>query len=228
MDLQRIVKIMKKSNPLIVRYLKEATFRAEVSLYQGLFNLLYAGMNLLLGIYYRSIWLGTLAVYYLLLAVMRFCLLHHVRSQGDFDKNMISELRRYRLCGIILLFMNQALVVIIILVVKQNSGFKYPGMLIYAMATYAFYAIIIAVMNVIKFRKLGSPVMSAAKIISLTAAMVSMLSLETAMLTQFGSADEAVFRQIMTVATGACVSIIVLGMAIYMIVHSTKQLRNIN
>lgn len=209
--------------PLVSKYLREDMFRAQTGLYQGFFiNLLYAGIKLLSGILYRSVWFVTLAVYYILLAVMRASLLHYVRKD---EKNKISEWRRYRLCGIILMFMNAALAGIVILVVRQNSGFEYPGMLIYMMAMYAFYAAITAVRNVIKFRKYGSPVMSAAKIINLTAALVSLLSLETAMLTQFGAANDPMFRQIMTASTGAGISLIVLGMAVFMIVRSTRQMR---
>lgn len=209
--------------PLIGRYLKEDMFRAEAALYQGFFiNLLYAGIKMFSGILYRSVWFITLAVYYILLAVMRASLLHYVRKDG---KDKISEWRRYRLCGIILLFMNVALTGIVILAVRQNSGFEYPGMLIYVMAMYTFYATITAVRNVVKFRRYGSPVMSAAKVINLTAALVSMLSLETAMLTQFGAADDPKFRQIMTASTGAGISLCVLGMAVFMIVWSTKQMR---
>ncbi|MBD5546261.1 MAG: hypothetical protein HDQ97_02475 [Lachnospiraceae bacterium] len=212
--------------PLVGRYLQEDTFRAEAALYQGfLINLFYAGVKMFSGIYYKSVWFATLAVYYILLAVMRFSLLHHVRRGAADSGDKASEWKRYRLCGIILLFMNFALAGIVILAVHQNSGFEYPGMLIYIMAIYAFYAAITAVWNVIKFRRYGSPVLSAAKVISLTAAMVSMLSLETAMLTQFGAADDADFRKIMTASTGAGVSVIVLGMAVYMIVYATKSLR---
>lgn len=211
--------------PLVSKYLKEAMFRAEASLYQGFFiNILYAGIKLFSGILYSSVWFVTLAVYYILLALMRASLLHYVRKDG---KSKVSEWRRYRLCGIILLFMNVALTGIVVLVVYKNSGFEYPGMLVYAMAMYAFYAAITAVRNVVKFRRYGSPVMSAAKVISLTAALVSMLSLETAMLTQFGAADDPLFRQIMTASTGAGISIIVLGMAIFMIVRSTNQMKHI-
>lgn len=209
--------------PLVSRYLKEDMFRAETALYQGFFiNLLYAGIKMFSGILYRSVWFITLAVYYIFLAVMRASLLHYVRKTG---KNEISEWRRYRLCGVILVLMNVALAGIVILVVHENSGFEYPGLLIYVMAMYAFYAAITAVWNVVKFRRYGSPVMSAAKVINLTAALVSMLSLETAMLTQFGAADDPMFRRIMTASTGAGISILVLGMAVFMIVHSTKQLR---
>ncbi len=210
--------------PLVSKYLREDLFRAETGLYQGFFvNILYAGIKMFSGILYRSVWFVTLAVYYILLAVMRASLLHYVRKNG---KNKVSEWKRYRLCGIILLFMNAALAGIVILAVHENSGFEYPGMLIYVMAMYAFYAAITAVRNVVKFRRYGSPVMSAAKAINLTAALVSMLSLETAMLTQFGAADDPGFRKVMTASTGAGISIIVLGMAVFMIVWSTKQMKH--
>lgn len=209
--------------PVLEKYFKEIQFRTETSLYQGLLiNLLYVALKLGSGIYYRSIWFGSLAVYYFLLAVMRFSLLHYVRSRRD---DRVSEWKRYRFCGIVLLFMNQALAAIVVIVVKQNKGFEYAGSLIYAMALYAFYAVITSVINVVKFRKYGSPVMSAAKVINLTAALVSMLSLETAMLAQFGGEDE--FKQIMTSATGTGVCVIVLGMAVFMIAKSTKVINNI-
>lgn len=212
--------------PVFERFLYEVEFRTETTLYQGLaVNLIYAGIKLFSGIYYRSIWFITLAVYYILLAIMRLSLLTFVRGRGNPEKDKVLELRRYRLCGIILLFMDWALLGIIILVVHQNSGFEYPGMLIYVMALYTFYATITAVINVVKFRKYKKPVLSAAKVINLTAALVSMLSLETAMLTQFGAADDPLFRQIMTASTGAAVSMIVLGMAVFMIIGSTKQLK---
>ncbi|MDE6387225.1 MAG: hypothetical protein K2L82_05375 [Lachnospiraceae bacterium] len=211
--------------PLVERYLREDTFRAETALYQGfLINLLYVGIKMFAGVLYKSVWFITLAFYYILLAVMRASLLHYVRNV---KKDKASEWRRYRLCGMLLMFMNVALAGIIVLVVHQNSGFEYPGMLIYVMAMYAFYATITAVRNVVKFSRYGSPVLPAAKVINLTAALVSMLSLETAMLSRFGAADDPIFRQIMTASTGAGISMIVLGMAVFMIVRSTKQLKRI-
>ena len=212
--------------PVVGRYFHENIFRAEAALYRGFFiNLLYAGIKMFSGIVYKSMWFATLAVYYVLLAVMRFLLLHHVRQVDELGQDKVSEWKRYRLCGMILLFMNFALSGIVVLVVRENSGFEYPGMLIYAMAAYAFYAVITAVYNVMKFRKYGSPVLSAAKVINLTAALVSMLSLETAMLTRFGATDDEGFRLVMMACTGAGVCMIVLGMAVYMIVHATKRLR---
>ena len=214
--------------PVIERYFSETIFRAEVSLYPSLLiNLFYAGIKLFSGIRYSSVWFGTLAVYYILLAVMRFFLLYYVRKKGRKQENSVSELKVCRFCGMILLILDWALCGIIVLVVRKNSGFEYPGTLIYLMALYTFYAVITAIRNVIKFRKYESPVISVAKVINLTAALVSMLSLETAMLTQFGAARDAAFRQRMSAATGAVVSILVLGMAVVIIVRTTGQIHKL-
>lgn len=161
----------------------------------------------------------------MLLAAMRVLLLRRGKKKTD-RTPMAEEIHRYRMCGIILLLMNQALAGIVIFMVHQNRGFDYPGLLIYAMAIYAFYSIITAVINVVKFRRHGSPVMSAAKAINLVAAMVSILSLETAMLIQFGG-DDTVFRAVMTGATGGGICTIVIGMAIFMIWKSTKQMKKL-
>ena len=209
------------------KYFDDIRFRAKVSLYCGLLiNVLYIAVKMFSGIYYRSVWFAALAIYYILLAVMRFMLIRREKRYAERSEIEI-ELRRYRACGITLLIMNEALAGIVIFMVYQNRGFDYPGLLIYAMAMYSFYAVISAVVNLVKFRKHGSPVLSASKTITLIAAMVSMLSLETAMLSRFGSNDTPQFRAIMTGATGGGVCTIVICMAVYMIVKANKNLKKL-
>lgn len=225
--------LMKKLQSTYVgrRFFSDIRFRTEISLYQGLLiNLLYIAMKMFSGIYYRSVWFISLAVYYILLAVMRFLLLHRGKWNKDIPEKsgktmMEIEIHRYRLCGVMLLIMNQALAGIVTFMVHQNKGFDYPGVLIYAMAFYSFYSVITAVIKLVKFRKHGSPILSAAKVINLVAAMVSILSLETAMLAQFGGNDDPLFRKVMTAATGGGVCTIVIGMAIFMIWKSTIQMK---
>ena len=215
-----------RSTALGSRFLEDAVFRSEIILNCGLIvNLLYVALNLFSGIRYRSTWFIALAFYYALLSAMRAMLARyvHLRTVGE---DISAEFQRYRACGIILLLMNQALVGIIVYMVTQDRGFSYPGLTIYAMAVYAFYITITAAVNAVKYRKHGSPVMSAAKVVSLTAALVSMLSLETAMLSQFGEGERE-FRRIMLAASGGIVCAVVLTMAVYMIVRSTKQLKKL-
>ena len=156
---------------------------------------------------------------------MRFLLVRYTHRHG-FGENLTAEWRRYRLCGVILVIMNLALAGMVILAVDQNEGFKYAGVLIYVMALYTFYIMIMAVVNVVRYRKYHSPVISAARKVSLAAALVSMLSLETAMLSQFDTESTSpYFRQFMTGSTGAGICTIIVGMGIFMMIHSTRRLR---
>lgn len=47
------------------------------------------------------------------------------------------------------------------------------------------------------------------------------------MITQFGDSGDVLFRMVMVGCTGAGVCVIVLGMAAYMLIHATKQLRGL-
>ena len=218
---------VKGHNEWVGRYLNDLSFRAHVSLYISLtINVVYAVAKFFSGIYYHSFWFGSIAVYYFCLAVMRFMLLRHA-NRNRFGENQSSEFKRYRICGGILTVLNLALTGMVILMVTHNYAYNYPGTLIYAMGAYTFYNIITASMNVVKYRKQNSPVLSASKMIQLASALVSMLALETAMLAKFGDNEMPLFRLAMTAATGAGVCLIVLGMALYMILHSTRQLRKL-
>ncbi len=209
------------------RYLYDVYFRTRVSLYLGLTaNLLYIAMKMVSGFYYRSVWFTALAFYYLVLAILRYILLGRGGRRKAACPPLMWEWRRYRLCGILLLLMNQALTVIVIIIVQQNQGFNYPGVLIYAMAAYSFYLVISAAVRIGKYRRHGSPILSAAKAVSFVAALVSMLSLTTAMLTQFGDGDTDKFRRIMTASVGGGVCTVVILIAILMIARAQYHLKN--
>ena len=94
------------------------------------------------------------------------------------------------------------------------------------MALYTFYVTTHAVVDIVKYRKYNSPVMSTAKIITLSAALVSMLSLETAMFSQFGAEMAAENKRIMIAATGAGVSLVVLALSMWLIVRATREIRH--
>lgn len=211
--------------PWLHRYMTDDHVRMHVSLYLSLgLNMLYAVMKLLMGVYFRSVWFVTLGVYYALLTALRFMLLGHVRRNVP-GRAMASELKHFRLCGAVLIPMTIALTGVVILVIDRNEGFQYAGYLIYVAAMYAFYKVISAVVNLVKYRRYNSPVMSATKAVSLASALVSVFALETAMLSQFGQERDPLFRRIMTTATGAGICAFILSMAAVMIIHATRRLK---
>ena len=208
-----------RNNPAVARYFDDEMFRSEFALYSSVFlNLSYVVIKLLSGFYYRSLWLITLGVYYLCLTLMRLPLAMYLRKNkpgGDLN----AELRLYRICGVLMLPVNIVFSGICVMIVIGKRSYTYPGVLIYAMAGYTIYYVISAVLSVVKFRKYGSPVVSATKVIRLTTALISILSLETAMISRFGD-NETSFRQITTGVSGAIVCAILLAMGSYMIIKS--------
>ena len=146
-------------------------------------NLIYGVFKLILGLYYRSAWLITFAIYYLLLCFMKSSLVMNV-EKDNFGKNIKKEYKKLKHTGVILLFLNIILVGMVILIICQNQTIIYPGYLIFIVAMYDFYLIINAFINLFKYRKQNSPILIASKCINLTVAMISMVSLEVAMVSE--------------------------------------------
>lgn len=221
------LKAIKAQNKYITLYQQDARLRVNISLYGSVtLNILYALLQLFSGFYFHSIWFYALSGYYALLAIIRFFLLKDTRKIIP-GKDKFYEFLVYRLCGILLLLMNISLSVIVSYIVWQNRGFEYHSIHTIAMAAYTFTSMTLAIFNVIKYKRYESPLLSGARMISLVSAVVSMLSLETAMLTAFGEPGNDSFRQIMTALTGTAVCLFVLFLAIYMIVHSTKEIKKL-
>ena len=213
------------NHPLGNRYFTDPKFKTHISLYRSLtVNLLYAAVNIISGFMYSTAWFFVLAFYYTILAVMRFLLVRFVNRTG-IGNDRFRELRRSRLCGYILLTINLALSGAVLMILYQNKGYEYHGILIYVMSAYTFYITISAIVQLVKYRKLGSPVMSMTKIINMAAALVSMLSLETAMFSEFGNDMSFENQQLMIALTGAGVSIIIITMSLYSIVKNSKEIK---
>jgi len=216
------------ANPLGNRYMTDKVFRTRVSLYLSLtVSLLYVAINIWSWHLSRSWWFVVLAVYYGIMAVMRFLLVRYVRLNA-IGTSLLGEWKRSRICAYILLLINLSLSGAVLMVLYQNRGYDYPGVLIYVMALYTFYSTTHAIVDIVRYRKLGSPIMSTAKIISLSAALVSMLNLETAMFAQFGKNMTRQDQNLMIILTGAGISITVVTLSVLLIVKASKEIRREN
>ena len=214
-------------DPLGNRFLTDRVFRTNVSLSVSfVISMLYVGLNLWSWHMLKSYWFTVLAVYYSVMAVMRFLLVRYVRIQ-KIGTNILGEWKRSRICACILLLINLSLSGAVLMILYQQKGYDYPGIMIYVMALYTFYALTMSIVDIVKYRKMGSPVMSTAKIVSLSAALVSMLNLETAMFAQFGADMAPEHQRIFIILTGAGVSITVVTLSAILIVNANKEIRRI-
>ncbi len=214
-------------NPVGHKLLNEESFRTHMSLYLSLgASIIYVGVNIFFYIVNHSMWFVILAVYYTILVIVRLILVKYV-SKDAMGTNRLGELKMNVLCSGILLTVNVVLSGAVLMILYQDKGFTYNGVLIYVMALYTFYTTIHAIVTLVKYRKLNSPVMTTVRAIQLFAALVSMLALETAMFSQFGQDMVLEHKRLMIILTGAGVSITVLIMSVYMIVKSVKTIKNI-
>lgn len=212
-------------NPFGNRYMTDRAFRTRISLYLSLgISLLYVGIHVWSWHWTGSWWFVVLAVYYVIMAVMRFLLVRYVRK-NEIGLSVSREWKRSRICAYILLLINLSLSGAVLMILYQNRGYDYPGMMIYVMALYTFYSTVHAIVDIVKYRKLGSPIMSTAKIVSLSAALVSMLNLETAMFVQFGANMALEDQNLMIMLTGAGISVAVVTLSVILIVRATKEIR---
>ena len=224
----KFFKTFKDENKYARKWQDDTRLRVNVSLYGSLaWNALYGIFQLWLGFYHHTFWFYSLGAYYICLGAMRFFLVRHTRKFAPGEK-MQTELVKYRACGIVFLLMNLALALIIFFMVYWNRTFQHHMITAIAMAAYTFTAFTVAIVNVVKYRKYNSPVFSASKAISLAAALVSMLTLESTMLTTFGDGTMTVMAQKwMLGATGGAISVLIVATAIYMIVVGTKKMKEL-
>ncbi len=207
------------------KYLTDVMFKTRVGLYRSLaISVIYVVVYAFSAYIYHTNWFGIFAIYYGIIGMMRFLLVNYTRG-NPIGENYLAELKRAKLCAYILLTVNLTLSGAVLMMVYFNKGFEYKGFLIYVIALYTFYLTISAIVDMVRYRKYKSPIMSITKVIKMTSSLFSMLFLETAMLAQFGGDVSPSSKRIMIMMTGAGISVIVVIMAVYMIVTSTKEIK---
>lgn len=214
------VSVMRRINGMAFggRYVNDLAFRGSVSIYRGMtVNFLYVLFRIVVGIRYASVWFISMAVYYLVLGVLRLSLILSYRQKVNID-----ELRCYRRTAWLIFLLNIPMGGMITLMVLTNSGYSYPGYVIYLSAMYTFYTMVTSVINLVRFRRLGSPILSAAKVLNFIAALMSILGLQTAMIAQF-SVESDSFRKTMNAITGGVIWLYVILTAVYMLRRSRKM-----
>lgn len=229
-----MVKYIKRklhANKYSERVLSEPVLRAQISLYgsSGI-NILYALLKFAAGVYYRSVWLGAVAIYYIVLSLIRIGLVRKERKSfkiTDEREQRLYELKSSHFCGCLMFLLNIAVTGLVIQMIWQNKYYEYPGFLIYAQAAYAFYCMSFAIVNFVKYRKMERPILSAAKVVSMACALMSILALQTAMLMQFGD-EKMAFNRIMNVLTGSAVCIMVFVIAVWLVHKTRKEMRLLN
>ncbi|MBR5088166.1 MAG: hypothetical protein IK093_01920 [Ruminiclostridium sp.] len=224
----RWLKRLMHTNGFTARYFDDKDFRAEVSLYTGLaINMLYGVFKGATGVLYASPWLWSMGIYFFAVGGIRFMLMRSLgRKNFSQDEKAVKlhEYRTYRRCGIMMLFMNITVAGLAIQMIWQNKANEYSRVVVIITACYTFYSFILALVNVVSFRTRDNAILSAAKDLTFSGAVMSMLTLQTSMLYAFNEKGDD-YRRLFNSITGGFVITIVVGISVYMIIRGTRKIK---
>lgn len=220
------VRSLREKNKYVERYLSDAELRVRISLYASLaINIAYSVLQVGLGLRHSSLWYYSLGAYYVILALMRFFLVRYDRSH-NYNKEKSKKL--CLMIGILMLVMTLALTVIIFHMLSLGVIIEHHEITAIAMAAYTFCALTFALKEALSKKK-RSLVFTVSKSISLTSALVSMITLENTMITAFGKGD-ASFLKIMIAFTGiaVCTLVVIIALNIIRIANNSLQTKTDN
>lgn len=177
-----------------------------------------------------SIWLIMLSAYYLILCIIKMTLLQSARKMRfaeDENEKKLREWTAYGHCGAMLMVLTLILQGTVILIINYNNGFSYKGTLIYAVAFYDFYCFISAVVYIIKERKKHSPIVESIKTVKLISSLMALLSLQTAMFTNFSDNMDRAFETRMNIIFGSAVCLFTFSVGLLMAIRAYRKKKEI-
>ena len=211
------------------RYLTDKDLRIRLSMYLGLIiAFAFAVFKVVLGFVYESSWFFAMAGYNIILSLMRFVLIHQLRRKGATEyQNRVRGLQSYRVCGWLVMILNIAVSVIIFMVIVQKQTIQYNMIVTIGLAAFTFYCFTRAIINMIKYRERKNPIYAAVKRVDMVKAIVSIFTLQVAMLTTFNGQGETIDVGLMNTLTGVAVTIAINTMGAMMIASVRGDFRKL-
>ena len=181
--------------------LHDRIYRAIMGATGGLaVDVVFAAWNLALGAAGLSLWFATMGLLYLMLAVMRFLT---TRREVAHRRDGVASATFTRVTGGLMIALSAVLGLVVLLTIVGGKGAAGNDIVVISQATYTFYVLTLAAINYARARRASAGVERMLRSVSASAALVSLLSLQTTMIDSFGG--NAGLRLVATACTGAFV-----------------------
>jgi hypothetical protein len=212
------------------RFMEDYDFKSLItSIISFLITLGFAIFEAILGIVYRSVWFGALAVYRIALLLARTTNLflnikyHLTKDESTAAKRI--KLRMYFANGLFLIFISLAISLAVWHVVYRGESFKKPGeIIVIAYAAYVFFKMGLAIYHIVKSVKNQELNIIVIRNINLADAFLSMFALQTALFSAYSQDNENLVPMMnRLIGFGVCILVALLG--IFMIIHSILIIR---
>ena len=189
-------------------------------------NIVCISIKLWMGIVNRSYFLIVLAVCYMALAFIQVFVLQRSMKIQYSDDPLRAAYSVYGITGGLLLLLNLSMFAVEWMIVAYGSHIFYPSYLLYVMTAYAVVRNVLAVRNLLKTKNEDSPVIKALYAINYACALISILSLQSAILFRY-CPPESVFPRWMNASTGTYISVIIMAMSARIIMIAVREKNNL-
>lgn len=188
-------------NELIYKYRTNQKFNLTVRFTFSLFiNSSYGVLKLLYALFFNSFWHGLLGFYYLFIAIIRSLLLYALKQN-----------KTVHYASNVLIALNMLLIIIISQIIIVGHTYTYPGYMIYGIALFVFYRVVMGIYNLFKSKN-ASYIIRSCRYIDIIVASVSIFNLQVALLERFNPTNP--LGPLMNALTGVLVCIIIFGLTL--------------
>lgn len=179
-------------------------------------------INAFLGIYYLSIWHGTISVYYMILILIRLLIIineNKIKNKTDNEKEQ-KRLKCFYITFIILLFLDISLLVPITLMAFNERSYNFGLIIAIAFASYTTYKIVMAIIIYKRNRSNDNITFRELKTIDLIDAIISILTLQNTLIIANDGFDNTMF--ILTYVTSFIAIVFIIFISILLFVKVKK------
>lgn len=197
------------------------------SLVALLINIGYAVLNIVLAVLLNSLWYGLIAIFYAVLMGVRMTIIflaRHIARKYWMNKTelLYAELKVSIGSGGLIFLMDLSMAFAVTFMITNTPPNSSGKVVAIGLAAYTFYKIILAIVNLVRSRKNGGPVVTALRNISMADACMSMVNTTITLDMTFGSGNLAIAKNLAAfLAVGAT-----LALSVYSIIKGLVVLRS--
>lgn len=173
-------------------------------------NLAYGLGHAIPGILDGSVWLLTMAAYYILLGVMRF-------GAVLTEKKHSSERFVMRFCGSMLMGLSLVMGISTALSLIQERTVPHGIIVMLTIAVYTFWKMTMAIVHTVQAHQSGTPLTRTIRNITLASALASLMTMQRSMLASFEGDLTAREMLLLNIFTGSAVCLLVFLMGLNML-----------
>lgn len=184
----------------------------------------FALYNGFLGIHHRSLWHGTICVYYIVLVVLRGIIIIPRKSVSTMSDPEHAQTKIYVVSAALLLFLNICLIIPVSIMVVRQRPVNITLIPAIAVAAYTTYKVIMAFINLKKKKQSSDSLVRMLRTISFIEALVAILTLQNTLI-MVNMKDDSTDMLMLMAFTSAAVMLAAVTMSVVALIKGIANLR---